>query len=134
MIGMYGRFVWDFKDYEDGSFVRVCADGSISGSSGSGTCSGHGGISSEKLAKFNRYGFILGPTHWFTDRIRLHGGLFWGAYNSDVDVGDKDKLDFNEYGVDVGISYSIFGVDSPRVVLSFESEQKQTFIGLSFPL
>lgn len=132
-VGLYGRFVWDFEDYEDGSVVSICSDGSVSGSSGSGTCSGHGGVSGEKLAEFTRYGFILGPTYWVTNRVRLHGGIVLGVYNSDVNIGDEGKLDFNEYGVDVGISCSFLGVDSPRVVLSYESEQEQTFLGLSFP-
>ncbi|WP_298723098.1 hypothetical protein [uncultured Oceanisphaera sp.] len=132
-IGLYSRFLWDFEEYEDGTTVSICSDGSISGSSGSGTCSGHGGVSGTKATEFNRYGLVLGPTYWLSDRIRLHGGLVAALYSSDVNIGDKSERDFAEIGADIGASFS-FADDGPRIVLSYETEQQQTYLGVSIPV
>ena len=132
-IGLYSKFLWDFEEYEDGTTLNVCSDGAISGSSGSGTCSGHGGVSSTKPTEFNRYGLVLGPTYWLSNRIRLHGGLVAALYSSDVNIGDKSERDFTEIGADIGASYSLAD-DGSRIVLSYETEQQQTYLGFSIPV
>jgi hypothetical protein len=131
-LGMYFRLIIDSEEYENGNSVSVCRDGSISGSFGSGTCSSHGGVSHSKLADFNRLAFAIGPTYWISESIQLHGGLLWAMYTSDISIGDHTKLDFDEFGIDLGVSLEVLDQHRLSIMLSHETEQKRNYIGVRF--
>lgn len=131
--GAYMRGVSDFEDYQNGAEVTVCRDGSISGSTGSGTCSGHSGVSHRKLAEFSRLAIAVGPTYWINKSLQLHVGLIYGMYKSDIDIGEKSKLDYSESGVDAGLSFRPFAADL-KFVLGHETEQKRTYLGIRFSI
>ncbi|MGC3981530.1 MAG: hypothetical protein QM808_09740 [Steroidobacteraceae bacterium] len=120
----------DFEKYENGSRVTVCSDGSISGSSGSGTCSGHGGVNHTKNAKFNRYAIAAAPTYWVTDYLQLHCGLIAGLYSSDVNIGDKGSKNFTEYGLDLGISIKPLATSEFKLVAGHETERSRSYLGV----
>lgn len=131
--GFYARIIVDTDKYQNGKIVSVCNDGSISGSTGSGTCSGHGGVGYFKEADFDRTAFIIGPTYWFSERIQFHGGLIVGLYTSEINIGDKSKYDFSEIGVDIGLSYKFSSQSDAKVLLSHETEQSRSYIGFWLP-
>ena len=128
-IGFFGRLVADFKDYTNGDTVRVCNDGSVSGASGSGTCSGHGGISHEEEAQFNRVAIAFGPTYSLTDNLEFHGGFLIGFYNSNINIGDESKLSYSKAGINFGLSLRPIPGSGFMLVVSNETEQERTSVG-----
>lgn len=126
---MYMRGVFDFEDYQNGSEVTVCVDGSVSGSIGSGTCSGHSGASHRRRAEFSRLAVAVGPTYWIHKSVQLHVGFIYGMYTSDIDIGEKSKLDYSESGVDAGFSIRPFDSEL-KFILGHETEQKRTYFGI----
>lgn len=128
-IGLYFRLIADSKEYKDGSSVTVCSDGKISGSTGSGTCSGHGGINHTKEAEFSRYAIAFGPTYWATNCLQVYGGIIFGLYSSDVNIGDTSVKDFTETGFDFGVNFKPVETSSFILVIGHETEQKRTYLG-----
>lgn len=133
-LGWYVRALLDFESYENGDEVTVCRDGSVSGSSGSGTCSGHRGVSHSEEAEFDRLGVAIGPTYWVSDKFQLHGGVFFGMYSSNIDIGETGALDYTEVGLDLGVSFKPIESSSFKVVLSHETDQAHTSIGVRFEI
>lgn len=131
--GFYAKILVDFDKYKNGIRVTVCQDGSISGSTGSGTCSGHGGISHTKEDEFDRYGVIVGPSYWITNKIQMHGGLIIAFYNSEVDIGDTSKNDYSGVGIDIGVSFKPLDESDIKIVISYETEQDNTSLGFWYP-
>ncbi len=129
----YTRIIYDFDGYHNGANVTVCNDGTISGSTGSGTCSNHGGVNSMKEAEFDRLGFAFGLSNWVSNKVQLHGGLIIGLYSSDINIGDSSEIDFTKFGLDLGISYQPSDLSNMKIVVSYETEQKRSSIGFWFP-
>jgi hypothetical protein len=127
--GGYFTFLFDNDEYENGDSVSICGDGAISGSSGSGTCSGHGGISSTRDASYERIAFTAGTTYNVGKRIRLNGGLIYGMYISEVNIGEMGEYDYGEFGLDFGISYKVMQDSSFKVSLNHETDVRKTLIG-----
>ncbi len=132
--GYYARGIVDFDNYKNGRSVNVCNDGSISGSTGSGTCSGHKGVSHSKSAEYDRFALVLGPTYSISKTIQIHCGPIIGIYSSDVDIGDMHEKDYTDIGVDFGISLMPFRQSDFKLFVSHETEQKKTFFGLRYPI
>ena len=130
--GYYFRFVLDSDEYTDGKIVSVCSDGKISGSLGTGTCSGHGGVSNTKEAEFDRWALVIGPEYYINSRVTANVGLLAAFYSSDANIGDEGKLDFMDYGLDFGLSFR-FSDKGHKVYTGYETERKQTYVGLRFP-
>lgn len=133
-LGWYARALFDFETYENGDVVTICRDGSVSGSSGSGTCSGHSGVSHSEQAKFDRLGVAIGPTYWVSNKFQLHGGVLIGLYSSNIDVGDSGALDYTKIGFDFGISFKPIDSSGFKIVLSHETDQARTSIGVRFAI
>jgi len=130
--GGYANFFLDFDEYQDGSIVSVCGDGSISGSFGSGTCSGHSGVSGTKEAIFGRWGFVIGGSVWVSNFFQVHSGLVWARYYSDIDIGEMGALDYDEFGLDLGVSLRHSRTANYKIMASYETEQKRTLLGVRF--
>ena len=133
-IGLYSRTVIDFESYEGDDYVSVCGDGEVSGSTGSGTCSGHSGVSSTKLAEFSRIALIFGPTYKLSETIDIYGGIIIGFYSSDVSIGDSASLDYSKYGADIGLRLKPIKSSDIKITLSYETEQNRTSVGFSYPI
>jgi len=133
-FGWYARALFDFKTYEKNNIVTICRDGSVSGSSGSGTCSGHGGVSHSEQAEFNRLAVAIGPAFWVSNKIQLHGGILIGFYSSHVNIGNTDALDYRKVGFDFGISFKPIETSNFKIVLSHETEQSRTSLGIRFSI
>lgn len=131
--GIYSRIIIDSDKYQNGKVVGVCNDGSISGSSGSGTCSGHGGVNRYEEADFDRIALVFGPTYWVSEKIQLHGGLIVGLYTSEINIGDTSKHDFSELGIDFGLSYKFLSQSDAKVLISHETEQSKSYLGFWLP-
>ena len=132
--GGYIRVIVDSGEYQNGKNVSVCNDGSISGSTGSGTCSSHSGVNYTENAEFNRIAGAFGATYSVTDSFQLHGGVIVGMYTSNINIGDKDKYNFNKVGIDVGISDKILNDLDLKLFLSHETERDRTYIGFLIPV
>lgn len=132
--GAYIEGVVDFDQYENGSGVYRCNDGSTSGDLGRDSCAGYGGVSYAKTAKFDRKVLIAGPTYWLTDRVQIHAGFVLGLYSSDIDIGDQSALDYTRTGMDIGITLVPFGLSDFKLFLSYETERKRTTLGYRIPI
>lgn len=132
-VGVYGTFLADFDEYQNGDLVTVCSDGKISGSTGSGTCSGHGGASKQREANFSRFAFSLGATYLLHERVRLNGGLILGMYSSDIDIGEMTDLDYTNVGVDAGLSFKVLTEEDMWLSISHETDAGKTLIGFWLP-
>jgi hypothetical protein len=128
--GWYVRALFDFETYKNNDVVSICRDGSVSGSRGSGTCSGHRGVSHSELAQFKRFGVAIGPTFWVLNKIQLHGGVLLGLYSSNINIGDKGVLNYMEVGFDFGIGIKLIDASRFNFVLSRETNQARTSIGM----
>ena len=128
-LGYDLRLLVDFDKYENGSLVTVCADGSISGSVGSGTCSGHGGANHTKEAKFTRYAIMAGPTYWLTNHFQLYGGLIVGLYSSDINIGEKNAKDFTKGGLDFGVVIKPTESSKFKMIIGHETERDRSYFG-----
>jgi len=133
-VGLYFSVIADFEEYQNGSTISVCRDGQISGSFGSGTCSGHGGVSHTALADFTRFGFSFGPTYNINKSLQLHAGLLYGMYSENIDVGDKTPDSYGEWGLDIGVSFQLPIKSRANLLLRHETEQDRSLIGIWFPL
>jgi hypothetical protein len=96
-------------------------------------CFGHSGVSHRKLAKFSRLAIEVGPTCWINKSVQLYVGLIYGMYKSDIDIGEKNKLDYSGSGVGAGLSFRYFAAEL-KFVLGHETEQKRTYIGIRFAI
>jgi len=132
--GFYLKGILDSEKYQNGSLVSVCNDGSISGSIGSGTCSNHGGMSYGREAQFGRDALVIGSTFQMNKNIQFQGGIIAGMYSSDINIGDKSKLNFIKYGIDVGLSYKVFNDSNFKLQFFHETEQQRNSIGMSISL
>ena len=132
-LGLFGRYIFDTEEYQNGMLVSVCSDGAISGALGNGACSSHGGVSNVREANFSRMALSLGPTYRVTHAVQFNFGLLIGLYSSDIDIGDTTKGEFTESGLDFGVSVKPLENVNMTVFFSYETEQSRTYFGLWFP-
>ncbi|MDR9826271.1 hypothetical protein RCJ22_11685 [Vibrio sp. FNV 38] len=92
--GFYGSVRIDSNNYNRGNRVSICNDGKISGSSGSGTCSGHGGVSYVREEKSERIGGSIGYFWKAIKGLYLGAGANLGVYTSEVNIGDNNQGEF----------------------------------------
>lgn len=90
----YASIRFDSNEYVLDSTVSVCNDGGVSGSTGSGTCSGHGGVSHTRKEKAERFGGSFGYLWNAVGNFYLGGGAGIGSYISEVDVGNEGQSDY----------------------------------------
>ncbi len=91
--GLYATLRFDSNKYELDNRVSVCNDGGISGSTGSGTCSGHGGVSHTRNEVSDRVGGSVGYMWNAIDNIYFGGGIAYGFYGTEVNVGSSTHGD-----------------------------------------
>lgn len=133
-FGYYIQGFFDFDKYENDDTVSVCRDGEVSGSTGSGTCSGHGGVSHTKNAEFDRNGVSFGAAYSISNNFDIFGGILFALYSSDVTVGDTSSKDFSETGLDIGASYRFIDQSRYSLLVGFESEQDKAYFGVRYEL
>lgn len=126
--GLYGTVRYDRNEYDLGNKVSVCNDGSISGSTGSGTCSGHGGVSHTRNEKNERLGGSLGYLWNVIGDLYLGGGANFGAYTSEVNVGNKSQGE-TYFNVEARAAYRI----TPHIaaLTTYDAEVKAFTFGAS---
>lgn len=124
----------DSNTYQNDTLVSDCNDGAVSASTGSGTCSGHGGVSKTRQAEYDRAALIFGMTHNLTPRLRFNAGLAIGMYFSDVTIRTTQYTNYFQYGLDMGASYQITPTYPLKLSISHETERGKTLFGFWYPL
>ncbi len=127
--GLYGSFKYDGNKYEHGNVVSICNDGGISGSVGSGTCSGHGGVSHTRKEQSKRAGFSIGYMWNPYGDLYAGGGVGFGAYLSEVNVGTEDENELYA-NFEAKVAYHI----TPKLItiVTYDNEVERFSAGVGF--
>ena len=131
-FGSYLRLFVDSKTYE-GDTGSICNDGSITNSIESGACSSSGGLDHIQKTTFNRFGLMFGPTYRLTKSLLFHMGIEAGMFPSKEPYGENSETFSLEWGLDFGVSYKLPLQFDMNMMVSYETERGQPYIGLWFP-
>ena len=94
------------ENYGLGGSTSVCSDGSLSGSTGSGTCSWHGGYSHDIESVYSMSSLAGGMSIKMTKRLKTFGHVSWATYIEDINVGNQASQ-IVRYGYELGVGYDV---------------------------
>jgi len=123
---------FEVEEYDLGGETTVCADGELSGSTGPGTCSYHGGVSGSQPAEYSRVSFSVGPTYQLTERLKIYGTVGLVFYTQYITVGETRNEGDASGNAEIGVSYQV--IDPVNLIGHYAVEPSAFRIGASIDL